>query len=106
MAFNIIALLSPKPGMIDRVEELLKETAIAVKANEPGTLKYQIHRETKGDAPAIIMLEMYKDRASLQAHGTSEDFKNLERAFKKEELLASPMKVLFTKESGGFPSKL
>lgn len=45
--------------MHEQVEELLKIAATAVKANEPGTLRYQVHRETKGDAPTIIMLETY-----------------------------------------------
>ena len=48
----------------------------------------------------------YKDKASLEAHGKSEYFKNLGRALKKEDLLAAPMKVMFTKEVGGYASKL
>ena len=104
----------------------MQTTAAAVKANEPGTLRYQIHRETKGDAPTILMMETYakrhsyfqevhtysfcrcryKDQESLKVHGGSKDFKELGRAFKKEGLLEGPMKVLFTKEAGGFASKL
>ncbi|OAL44016.1 antibiotic biosynthesis monooxygenase-like protein [Pyrenochaeta sp. DS3sAY3a] len=104
--FDIIAIISPKPGKADRVEELLRTAAKAVKANEPGTLRYHIHRETQGDAPVLIMLETYKDKASLATHGKSEDFKTLGRTLKKEDLLAAPMKVIFTKEVGGFSSKL
>jgi quinol monooxygenase YgiN len=48
----------------------------------------------------------YKDQASLQTHGTSKDFKEMGRAFKKEDLLAAPMQVIFTKEVGGYASKL
>jgi quinol monooxygenase YgiN len=51
-------------------------------------------------------MSSYKDQESLKIHGGSKDFKELGRAFKKEELLAGPMKVLFTKEAGGFASKL
>lgn len=40
-----------------QVEELLREAAVAVKANEPGTLRYHLQRETSGDAPAFVMLE-------------------------------------------------
>ncbi|KAF2252903.1 hypothetical protein BU26DRAFT_515323 [Trematosphaeria pertusa] len=103
--FDIIAVIEPKPGKANRVEELLKTTAKAVQANEPGTLRYQVNRETKGDAPTFVMLETYKDQASLKAHGGSKDFKELGRAF-KEDLLAAPMKVLFTKAVGGYASKL
>ena len=48
----------------------------------------------------------YKDQAALGAHAKSEDFKTLGRALKKEDLLAEPMKVVFTKEAGGYASKL
>ena len=72
---NIIALITPKAGKSDRVfcclvigaympyanrgqvEQLLKTAAQAVKEKEPGTLRYHLHRETKGDAPTFIMLE-------------------------------------------------
>lgn len=106
-----------------KVEELLLQAAKAVKANEPGTLKYHLQRETKGDAPVFVMLETYvdplrqtyrttltayryKDQAALGAHAKSEDFKTLGRTLKKEDLLAEPMKVIFTKEAGGYASKL
>ncbi|KAF1948938.1 hypothetical protein CC80DRAFT_485268 [Byssothecium circinans] len=106
MPFDVIALIYPKPGKADRVEELLKTAAAAVKANEPGTLKYQINRETNGDAPTFIMLETYKDQTALKVHGGTDYFKDMGRKMKQEELLAAPMKVLFTKEVGGFASKL
>ncbi|KAJ4322045.1 hypothetical protein N0V94_002624 [Neodidymelliopsis sp. IMI 364377] len=91
---------------IDIVEELLVQAAKAVKENEPGTLKYHLQRETKGDAPVFVMLETYKDQAAIGAHAKSEDFKALGRTLKKEDLLAEPMKVIFTKEAGGYASKL
>ncbi|KAF1911661.1 hypothetical protein BDU57DRAFT_524271 [Ampelomyces quisqualis] len=106
MTIDIMALIYPKPGKADRVEELLTQAAKAVKANEPGTLRYQLHKETKGEAPTFIMLETYKDMAAIEAHSKSEDFKHMGRTMKKEDLLAAPMKVLFTKEAGGYASKL
>ncbi|OAK93532.1 ABM-domain-containing protein [Phaeosphaeriaceae sp. SRC1lsM3a] len=106
MTIDIMALIYPKPGKADRVEELLREAAVAVKANEPGTLRYHLQRETSGDAPTFVMLETYKDKAAIAAHSKSDDFKKMGRAMKQEDLLAAPMKVLFTKEAGGFASKL
>ena len=104
--FDVIAIITPKPGKADRVEELLTTAAKAVKANEPGTLRYHIHRQTKGDAPIFVMLETYANKAALETHGKSEDFKKLGKTMKTEDLLAEPMKVLFTKEAGGYASKL
>jgi hypothetical protein len=54
---DIIAIITPAPGKADRVEQLLSETAQWVKANEPGTLRYHLQRETSGDSPAFVMLE-------------------------------------------------
>lgn len=48
----------------------------------------------------------YKDQAALGAHAKSEGFKILGRTLKKEDLLAEPMRVIFTKEAGGYVSKL
>ncbi|KAF1830654.1 antibiotic biosynthesis monooxygenase-like protein [Decorospora gaudefroyi] len=104
--FDIIAIITPKPGKADRVEELLTTAAISVKANEPGTLRYHLQRETKGDAPAFVMLETYANKAALETHSKSQTFKELGKALKSEDLLAAPMKVLFTKEAGGYASKL
>ena len=77
-SFDIIAIIQPKAGKADRVssvppkyhfslllyeinnlkvQELLKTTAEAVKTNEPGTLRYHLHRETKDDKPCFVMLE-------------------------------------------------
>ncbi|KAF3046394.1 hypothetical protein E8E12_007374 [Didymella heteroderae] len=106
MPIDIIAIISPKAGKADRVEELLLTAAKAVKANEPGTLRYHLQREIKGDAPVFVMLETYKDQASIAAHAKSPDFKALGKTLKSEDLLAEPMRVIFTKEAGGYASKL
>lgn len=52
------------------------------------------------------ILSRYKNKEALGVHGASTHFKDLGRAFKKEDLLAAPMKVYFTKEVGGYTSKL
>jgi len=103
---DIVAIIIPRPGKADRVQELLSEVGKYVKDKELGTIRYHLQRETKGDAPTFVMLETYKDMASIKVHGGSEPFKTLGRAFKKEDLLAEPMKVIFTKPVAGFASRL
>lgn len=44
--------------------------------------------------------------AALQAHGSSDYFKEMSEAFKKEDLVSAPMKILFTKDVGGYTSRL
>jgi quinol monooxygenase YgiN len=53
-----------------------------------------------------LMASRYADKAALETHGNSDYFKELTRTFKNEDLLAEPMKVLFTEEAGGYASKL
>jgi quinol monooxygenase YgiN len=53
-----------------------------------------------------LMITRYANKAALETHAKSEDFKKLGKAMKTEDLLAVPMKVLFTKEAGGYASKL
>ncbi|KAH7120855.1 hypothetical protein B0J11DRAFT_438764 [Dendryphion nanum] len=109
MPIDIIAIITPKPGKAERVEALLKTTATAVNQHEPGVLRYHLQRETKvkeGQAPTFVMLETYKDEQSLGIHAGTEHFKELSKAFKGEDLLAEPMKVLFTEAVGGFVSRL
>ncbi|EAT77365.1 hypothetical protein HBH56_214300 [Parastagonospora nodorum] len=106
MTIDVIAILKPKAGKADRVEELLLKAAESVKANEPGTLKYHLQREIQGDAPTFVMLETYTDNEAIKIHGQSDYFKAMGKAFKTEDLLAEPMKVMMTKEAGGYASKL
>ncbi|KAF2875262.1 hypothetical protein BDV95DRAFT_486232 [Massariosphaeria phaeospora] len=104
--FDVVAIIEPKPGKADRVEELLLNAAASVKANEPGTLRYHLQRQTNTKTPVFVLLETYKDKKSLGVHAASKDFKKLGEALKTEDLLSSPMKVYLTKEVGGFASKL
>jgi quinol monooxygenase YgiN len=53
-----------------------------------------------------LMRHRYKDKAAIDAHGKTDYFKNMGKAMKKEDLLAGPMKVMITKEVGGYVSKL
>ncbi|KAL5116253.1 hypothetical protein ACEQ8H_005811 [Pleosporales sp. CAS-2024a] len=106
MGMDVIALITPKPGKADRVEELLVKAAESVKANEPGTLRYHLQRETAGDAPMFIVLETYKDMESAKLHGETDYFNALKKSFGEEDLLAQPLKIILTKEVGGFASRL
>ncbi|KAF1969936.1 hypothetical protein BU23DRAFT_601318 [Bimuria novae-zelandiae CBS 107.79] len=103
---DLVAILTPKAGNADRVEELLKNIAETVKEKEPGVLRYHLQRETQGDAPVLIMFETYKDKATLQAHGSTDHFKELGKVLEGESLLAEPMKIIFTKAVGGYASRL
>ncbi|KAB8299797.1 hypothetical protein EYC80_000049 [Monilinia laxa] len=105
---DLVAILFPKEGKADRVVELLNEISIYVKANEPGTLKYEVNKEVNKESGAveIIMMESYKDKAAIAAHGSSEQFKAFGKKLKDEGLIAKPMQLKFLKNVGGFSSRL
>lgn len=48
MTVEVVAILSPAPGKAERVASLLSAHADYVKQNEPGCLKYQLHKQTNG----------------------------------------------------------
>ena len=52
----------PSSALLDMVEY--------VRANEPGTVRYTLHRGI-GDASQLLMYEQYADQAAVDAHGTS-----------------------------------
>ncbi|KAK3679588.1 hypothetical protein LTR37_021385 [Vermiconidia calcicola] len=58
--FTVIAVLYPKKGETDKVVNLLDGVAEHVRANEPGTLKYEVNRVTrpaKDGTEDIVMVE-------------------------------------------------
>ncbi|KAL3427086.1 hypothetical protein PVAG01_00595 [Phlyctema vagabunda] len=105
---ELIAIIVPKPGKADRVIELLLEVSKYVVDNEPDTLKYHIHLESnkKTGVEEVIILETYKDKKALAAHGESAAFKNLEKKLTEEDLVAAPLQLKFIKPVGGFASRL
>lgn len=54
---EIVAIFKPNPGKADRAQEVLDDMSAYIKANEPGTLKYHLQRETHGDAPTFVLFE-------------------------------------------------
>jgi len=103
---DIVAILKPAPGKVDRIIELLGGISKIVKERETGTLRYQLHRQTTGDPPTLVVIEKYRDPAAIKEHGTFPQFKDMNRAFKREGLLAEPMQVIVLKPVAGFASRL
>ncbi|TVY32762.1 hypothetical protein LSUB1_G007884 [Lachnellula subtilissima] len=101
---DLVAIISPKPGKTDRVVELLQEVAEYIKNNEHGTLIYNITRSFNKQAGVeeVIMIESYKDKAALLAHGSSKEFTAFQKKIQGEDLVSAPMQLKITKPAGGF----
>ncbi|TVY76007.1 hypothetical protein LSUE1_G005492 [Lachnellula suecica] len=101
---DLVAIITPNKGKTDRIVELLQGVAEYVKKSEPGTIKYEIARSFNKAAGVeeVIMLESYKDKASLGIHGNSTEFKAFNKKLQDEGLVTAPMQLKITKPAGGF----
>jgi len=95
MAISVIAKLKVKPGSEAAFEAAGKEMIATVKASEPGTLAYVLHKNTK-DPTEFIYYEVYQDQAAFDSHGKSDHM----RAFggKIGALLAGRPEITFLTE--------
>lgn len=74
MAIGVIATLKVQPGKGGEFEQVFRDLAAQVRANEPGNKLYQVFKSRK-DADTYIVMEIYADQAALEAHGKSDHFK-------------------------------
>lgn len=74
----VTAIITPKDGQpVDKIEELLAGHAAWVLENEPGTLRYRLHKSLGKGKTVFTMIETYKDKAALDAHAQSPKFKEM-----------------------------
>ncbi len=71
MPITVIANVKVKPGSEAAFESEAARMISYVKANEPGTLTYILHR-SQADPSQYLFYEVYTDQTALAAHGGSE----------------------------------
>lgn len=74
MAIGVIATLKVQPGKGGEFEQVFRDLAAQVRANEPGNKLYQVFKSRK-EADTYVVMEVYQDQAALDAHGKSDHFK-------------------------------
>ncbi len=85
---SVIATVRAKPGMGAELEADFKAWAEVVKANEPGTLQYTLHR-SREDPEVYYAIELYTDEAAVQAH-----MQNFQKRQGGADVLAGPPTIL------------
>lgn len=75
MAISLIAKIPIQEGKNEEFEAIFKELEAAVRANEPGNVFYSCNRTD--NANEYIVLEQYVDQAAVEAHGSSDHFKQI-----------------------------
>ncbi len=72
----VIAKLTAAPGKRDELAEVLRSVAIPGVADEEGTEIYAAVTDN-GDDDTVWFFELYRDEASLDAHGKSDNMARL-----------------------------
>jgi quinol monooxygenase YgiN len=75
---TVVATLKVKSGQEEALIEGMRKMIAHVKANEPGTVTYLLHRSS-ADPTKFLVYEVYADQAAFATHGASEPMKEFFR---------------------------
>lgn len=78
MMIGLVAVMQVQDGKGGEFEDVFRELAAKVRANEPGNLMYQLTK-SRTEANTYKVLELYKDQDALTHHGGTDYFKELGR---------------------------
>jgi quinol monooxygenase YgiN len=73
MAVKVVAFVTVKPGQ-DEAFVAAAKICVAASRAEPGTLHYELWRETDG-ARRFVFNELYADQAAVDAHMQTDHFR-------------------------------
>jgi quinol monooxygenase YgiN len=76
MAVGVVATIKIKPDTNAAFEAVAREMMAAVRANEPGNKLYQFCK-SRSEPTTYVVMEIYDDQASLEAHGKSDHFRSI-----------------------------
>ncbi|VBB74957.1 Putative protein of unknown function [Podospora comata] len=93
-SLHFLAILSPKPDRVARVEEIAESVSNYVKENEPGVLQYQWFRTGTEEKPKIVVWEQYADQAAVDIHKSSPKLAWLIETEEKESNMQESIEVL------------
>ena len=66
-AFGLVVRFTLKDGAAAAFDRLTAETVTKIRAHEPGTLLYAVHR-VEGQPQSRVFYELYRDRAVFDEH--------------------------------------
>ena len=90
MAIGLLATITVLEGKNAEFEEVFLNLTEQVRANEPGNLFYVLHR-SPSDPQTYKVMEQYSGPEALEAHGTTEYFK--EASKKLAELVSGAPEI-------------
>jgi quinol monooxygenase YgiN len=93
-AFKVVARLKAKPGKEKELEQLFHEMCKTVRANEPETDLYVVHR-SKDDPSLFVWWESFRSKEAFDQHRYSQHMKY---AVDKIQTLSEPPQFDFLTE--------
>jgi quinol monooxygenase YgiN len=88
------------PERADAAEEALKTLTAAVEAKEPDVLAYLAYRN-EAEPDEVVFFEVYKDEATLQAHGQEPHLAEMRKVF-GAGIFKMPLTIERMTKIGGF----
>src|SRR5262245_42446374 len=73
---GVVATMKVKPDQVAAFEAAMRELVRATKTNEPGVKVYEFCRSQKS-ADTYVVMELYADQATLDAHMKSDHFRTI-----------------------------
>jgi len=71
---GLVATMKIQDGKAEEFEQIFRDLAAKVKANEPGALLYQLTK-SRTEANTYKVMEMYADQAAIDHHAGTDYFK-------------------------------
>ncbi|MCK9497159.1 MAG: antibiotic biosynthesis monooxygenase [Dehalococcoidia bacterium] len=79
---TVLTWMRAKPGMEPQLQEALERMVEAIAAQEPGVVRYSVHRAR--NAPGEFYLyEQYRDREAQRAHGETRHLAELRKELRR-----------------------
>lgn len=99
--FALVVRFTVRPGAEAEFDNLVAQTAAAIRASEPETLVYACHR-VENQPRQRIFYELYRDRAAFEAHERQDHVRRFLSA--REPLLESTEVDFLTLADGKTPA--
>ncbi|KAL2753795.1 hypothetical protein ACRALDRAFT_1057901 [Sodiomyces alcalophilus JCM 7366] len=100
---DLVAIVTPKPGKVERFIELFYKCAEYAEKNEPGTLAYRFHRgdKAKNDGlEELVVRETYENQAALDKHMEAPPVKAIMKELEAGTLVQN-IKIVHITPGGG-----
>ncbi|KAL8747233.1 MAG: hypothetical protein Q9190_000852 [Brigantiaea leucoxantha] len=104
---DLVAIMTPKPGKMDRCLEILEQATHLVREYEPGALRYHMFVEMEGDQRGkdVVWIEQYENQAAWEAHTNGKAYEFMSKIMPEEDILATAPVLKFLKPMAGWASK-